>query len=120
GGDLYTNLDTFVEVLHAVQTSYVDPVDTRPLIHGGLKGMLRELDPHSEYLDEHEYESLSNSLDEQFEGVGVLVDAHEGYPVIVSPIEGSPAWEAGLLPGDVITKIDGRSVFGLGLPEVGD
>ncbi len=119
GGDLYSNLDTFVEVLHAVQTSYVDPVEPRPLIEGGMRGMLRELDPYSEYLDEREYETLRTSLDEQFEGVGVLVDLHEGYPVVVAPIEGSPAWEAGLLPGDIITKVDGKSVLGLGLPEIG-
>jgi carboxyl-terminal processing protease len=118
-GDLYSNLDVFVEVLHAVQTSYVDPVEPRPLIEGGMRGMLRELDPHSEYMDEHAYANLRTSLDEQFDGVGVLVDMHEGYPVIVTPLEGSPAWEAGLLPGDIITKIDDRAVFGLGLPEIG-
>lgn len=119
GGDLYSNLDTFVEVLHAVQTSYVDPVEPRPLIEGGMRGMMHELDPHSEYLDEREYQNLRSTLDEQFEGIGVLVDLHEGYPVIVSPIEGSPAWEAGLLPGDLITKIEGHSVYGLALPEIG-
>jgi carboxyl-terminal processing protease len=118
-GDLYSNLDTFVEVLHAVQTSYVDPVEPKPLIEGGMRGMLHELDPHSEYLDAKEYENLRSSLDEQFEGIGVLVDMHEGYPVIVSPIEGSPAWEAGLLPGDLITKVEGHSVLGLSLPEIG-
>jgi carboxyl-terminal processing protease len=118
-GDLYSNLDTFIEVLHAVQTSYVDPVEPRPLIEGGMRGMLRELDAHSEYLDERAYANLRSSLDEQFDGVGVLVDMHEGYPVIVSPIEGSPAWESGLLPGDLIARIDGKSVFGLGLPEIG-
>ena len=118
-GDLYSNLDTFIEVLHAVQTSYVDPVEPKSLIEGGMRGMLRELDPHSDYLDEQAYANLRSTLDEQFDGVGVLVDMHEGYPVVVTPIEGSPAWEAGLLPGDVLTKIEGHSVFGLGLPEIG-
>ncbi len=118
-GDLYSNLDTFIEVLHAVQTSYVDEVQPRPLIEGGLRGMLRELDPHSEYLTPSEYEGLRNQLDESFDGVGVQVDMHEGYPVVVAPLEDSPAWDAGLLPGDVITKIDGHLVFGLGLPEIG-
>ena len=118
-GDLYSNLDTFIEVLHAVQTSYVDPVEAKPLIEGGMRGMLSGLDAHSEYLDERAYAGLKSSLDEQFDGVGVLVDLHEGYPVIVSPVEGSPAWEAGLMPGDVITKIDGKAVFGLELPAIG-
>ncbi len=117
-GGVYENLNVFLDVLHAVRTSYVDPVDSRPLIEGGLRGMLRVLDPYSQYLDEHEYASLQSSLEEEFDGIGALVDLHEGYPVVVAPIENSPAWEAGLLPGDVLIKIDGHPTFGLGLPEV--
>jgi carboxyl-terminal processing protease len=119
GGDLYRNLDTFVEVLHAVQTSYVDPVEPRPLIEGGMHGMLRSLDPYSDYLTPHELDAQTGSLEEDFEGVGVTLDLHAGAPVVVAPVEGSPAWEAGLLPGDVISKVDGHSAFGLGLPELG-
>ncbi len=119
GGDLYRNLDMFVEVLHAVQTSYVDPVDPRPLIEGGMHGMLRSLDPYSDYLTPHELDAQTVSLEEDFEGVGVTLDLHAGAPVVVAPVEGSPAWEAGLLPGDVISKVDGHSAFGLGLPEIG-
>jgi carboxyl-terminal processing protease len=118
-GDLYRNLDTFIEVLHAVQTSYVDPVEPRPLVEGALHGLLRSLDPYSDYLTPHEMDAQRGSLDEDFEGVGVLLDMHRGAPVVVAPIEGSPAWEAGLLPGDVISKLDGHSTFGLGLPEIG-
>ena len=69
GGDLYRNLDMFVEVLHAVQTSYVDPVDPRPLIEGGMHGMLRSLDPYSDYLTPHELDAKTVSLAEDFEGV---------------------------------------------------
>lgn len=119
GGDLYRNLDMFVEVLHAVQTSYVDPVEPRPLVEGGLHGLLRSLDPYSDYLTPREMDAQGGSLDEDFEGVGVLLDMHAGAPVVVAPIEGSPAWEAGLQPGDVISKVDGHSTFGLGLPEIG-
>jgi len=118
-GSLYGNLDTFVEVLHAVQTSYVDPVQPKGLIEGGLRGMLRGLDPYSDYLDARAYANYKASLDEDFSGVGVLLDLRDGYPVVVTPIDGSPAWEAGLLPGDVILKVDGHATLGLSIPEVG-
>ncbi|MBI5170712.1 MAG: hypothetical protein HZA61_14580 [Candidatus Eisenbacteria bacterium] len=117
-GDLYSNLDLFIEVLHAVQTNYVDPVEPGPLIEGGMRGMLKELDPYSQYLDPREYDAMKSRLAGEFDGVGVLVDAHEGYPIVIAPIEGSPAWDQGVMPGDLIIRIDGRMTFGLGIPEV--
>jgi carboxyl-terminal processing protease len=94
-------------------------VEPRPLIEGGMHGMLRSLDPYSDYLTPHELDAQTGSLEEDFEGAGLALDLHAGAPVVVAPIEGSPAWEAGLLPGDVISKVDGHSAFGLGLPEIG-
>jgi carboxyl-terminal processing protease len=120
GGDLYRNLDLFVEVLRAVQTGYVDPVEPRQLVEGGLHGMLRSLDPYSDYLTPREVEAQRGTLEEEFSGLGVYLDEHQGVPLVVAPIEGSPAWEAGLLPGDLVTQVDGHSTFGLGLPEVAD
>lgn len=117
-GDLYANLDLFVEVLHAVQTSYVDEVEPGRLVEGGLHGMLRGLDPYSEYLGEKEWNGLRGTLDGEFEGVGLFVDSHAGWPVVVAPVEGSPAWKAGLAAGDVITKVDGRSTWNLSPPEL--
>lgn len=117
-GDLYANLDLFVEVLHAVQSNYVDTVEPSPLIEGGMRGMLKELDPYSQYLDSREYDALQSRLAGEFDGIGVLVDLHEGFPIVISPIEGSPAWSEGVLPGDIITQVDGRPTFGLGIPEV--
>lgn len=117
-GDLYSNLDLFIEVLHAVQTNYVDPVEPGPLVEGGMRGMLKELDAYSQYLDPREYEAMKSRLAGEFDGVGVLVDAHEGYPIVIAPIEGSPAWDQGVMPGDLIIRIEGRTTFGLGIPEV--
>ncbi|MFN8586940.1 MAG: S41 family peptidase [Candidatus Eisenbacteria bacterium] len=117
-GDLYRSLDLFVEVLHAVQTNYVDPVEPGPLIEGGMRGMLKELDPYSQYLDPREYDEMQSRLAGQFDGVGLLVDTHEGYPIVVAPIEGSPAWEQGVMPGDILLRIDGKIAYGLGIPEV--
>ncbi len=117
-GDLYANTDLFLEVLHAVQTSYVDQVQVKPLIQGGLHGMVKDLDPYSQYLDEHEAAQMNASLSGEFDGVGLMSDIKDGYPVVLAPIEGSPAWDAGVLPGDIITKIDGHSTFQLSFPEV--
>jgi carboxyl-terminal processing protease len=117
-GDLYANLDLFVEILHAVQTSYVDEVESGPLVEGGLHGMLRALDPWSEYLSAKEYTGLRGTLDGEFEGIGVYLDSHEGWPVVIAPVEGSPAWKAGLEAGDVIAKVDGATTWSLSPPEL--
>lgn len=117
-GDIYSNLDLFVEVLHAVRTSYVDEVDSGPLVDGGLRGMLRSLDPWSEYLSQKEWSGLRGSLEGEFEGIGVYMDTHEGWPVVIAPVEGSPAWKAGIVPGDVITKVEGASTWNLSPPEL--
>ena len=115
--DLYTQLDQFVEVLRAVQSSYVDEVDPREMMRGGLKGMLRGLDPASRYMDPREFDAYRSSLGGEVEGIGAWVDVRDGYPVIIAPLQGSPAWRAGLQPGDFIMRIDSVTTFGLGLEE---
>ena len=115
--ELYSQLDQFLEVLRAVQTSYVDEVDVRGLMRGGLKGMLRGLDPASRYLDPDELATHRARLEGEVDGIGAWVDIRDGYPVIISPLEGSPAWRAGLQPGDYLTRIDSTATFGLGLEE---
>ena len=108
-GDLYANLDLFVEVLHKIEDNYVDPVDPRRMIEGALKGMLKELDPYSQYLDQKAYTSLQDVTHGKFSGIGVVVSVRDHYPTVISPIEGSPAWTAGLQSGDVLVRIDGKS-----------
>ncbi len=115
--DLYTHLDQFVEVLRAVQSSYVDEVDARDMMRGGLKGMLRGLDPASRYLDPSELAAHRTTSSGEVEGIGAWVDIREGYPVVIAPLHGSPAARAGLRSGDFITHIDSVSTFGLGLEE---
>ncbi len=116
-GDRYANLDLFVEVLHAVQGNYVDAVEPKPLIEGSVRGLLRGLDPYSQYLDPREYQNLKTSLEGEFDGIGAYIDVREGYPTVIAPVEGSPAWEAGLLPGDILYKIDGHNMFGTTVSE---
>jgi carboxyl-terminal processing protease len=115
---LYSGLDLFVEVLQTVQANYVDPVDTDKLVTGAMRGVAHGLDPWSRYLDAEEFRALRGVIQGAFDGIGASVDEHDGWPVVIAPIEGSPAWDAGLEPGDVITKVDGHSTFGLSPDEM--
>jgi carboxyl-terminal processing protease len=115
---LYSGLDLFVEVLQTVQANYVDPVDTGKLVTGAMRGVAHGLDPWSRYLDPEEFRALRGVIQGAFDGIGASVDEHDGWPVVIAPIEGSPAWDAGLEPGDVITKVDGHSTFGLSPDEM--
>jgi len=119
-GDLYQNLDLFVEILHRVQENYVDPVDPEKLITGAMKGMLRDLDPYSQYLDAASYQNLQATTHGSFGGIGVEVSIRDNYPTVISPIEGSPAWTLGIRSGDIITRIEGQSAAGLTIEEVAE
>ncbi|HET9328216.1 MAG TPA: S41 family peptidase [Candidatus Eisenbacteria bacterium] len=116
--DLYANVDGFIEVLQKVEQSYVDTVEPEVLVDGAIKGMLHDLDPYSQYLDESSWDNLKATTHGSFGGIGIVVSVRDNYPTVISPIEGSPAWTLGLRPGDVIVKIDGASSAGLTVDEV--
>jgi carboxyl-terminal processing protease len=116
---VYSGLDLFLEVLQTVQANYVDPVDIGRVMNGAMRGVTQRLDPWSRYLDADELRAARGAVDGVFDGVGASVDQRSGWPVVIAPIEGSPAWDAGLEPGDVITEVDGRSTFGLTPDEMG-
>jgi carboxyl-terminal processing protease len=118
--DLYPDLDMFVEVVRKIEVHYVDPVKPRALIDGAIRGMLRQLDPHSQYLDAKAYANLLSLAEGTFGGIGVEVGVRDGYPTVIAPIEGTPAWEAGLRSGDVLVAIDGRSTYGMPVEDVSD
>jgi carboxyl-terminal processing protease len=94
-----------------VEADYVEPVDQRKLLTQAIAGMVASLDPHSAYLDRAAYRELREGTEGKFVGLGIEIgQSDEGYIKIVAPIEDSPAWRAGIKPGDLIARIDGAAV----------
>src|SRR5207247_5317186 len=104
--------------MQQVQKSYVVPVQPDQLVNGSLKGMLSKLDPHSDYMTEHEYRELISTTSGQFGGVGIEISVEEGVPQVILAIEGTPASTAGIEPGDRIAKADGQPLVGMDIGEV--
>lgn len=113
----YEDLQLFAKVLNLVQQYYVEPVDTKKLIYGGIKGMLQELDPHTNFLPPHIYKEFENETSGEFGGIGIEITVQNGILTVISPIEDTPAWNAGIKPGDKIIAIDGESTKGFSLVE---
>jgi carboxyl-terminal processing protease len=113
------NLDVFASVLEKVRTSYVDGTNLtyRALIYSALKGMVGSLDPHSEFMDADDYKQLQDDTEGQFGGLGLVVAMKNNFITVVAPMDDSPGFRAGILSGDRILKIDGRSVGNLSLPD---
>jgi len=108
-------LRAFAEVFGAIKSSYVEPVEDKKLITEAISGMLTGLDPHSAYLDQDAFRELQVGTQGEFGGLGIEVGMEEGFVKVVSPIEDTPAFRAGLKPGDFIIKIDDTSVKGMTL-----
>ncbi|HEV8691004.1 MAG TPA: S41 family peptidase [Ideonella sp.] len=100
-----------------LKSDYVEPVDEKKLINDALSGMVSGLDPHSQYFDKKGFKEFRESTTGKFVGVGIEIGMEDGVVKVVSPIEGSPAFRAGLKPGDLITKIDDTPVKGLGMDQ---
>ncbi|MBN9692549.1 MAG: S41 family peptidase [Verrucomicrobia bacterium] len=119
GDDAYAELELFSRVLERVRRDYVDgdQITYEDLVHGALKGMLGSLDPHSEFMEPVAFEELKEDTEGEFSGVGMQVTQRGDDLVVVAPMEDTPAFEAGILPGDRIRKIDGKSADGLTVPD---
>ena len=109
--DPYQHLRLFSLVLEKVRQDYVDAdkVSYPELIQSALKGMLSTLDPHSEYMDTNKFQELKKDTEGQFGGVGIVISVKDSWITVVSPMEDTPGFKAGILPGDRIVKIAGKS-----------
>lgn len=103
--DLYAQIELFSYALTTIQSEYVDEKTPKDLIYGSLKGMLSSLDPHSQFLDPEDYKELKTETQGKFGGLGIEISLRDGLLTIVTPIEDTPAWKAGLKAGDRIVKI---------------
>jgi len=113
----FEELQLFADTFDAIRRGYVEDVTDAELFEMAVKGMLTSLDPHSAYLTDDDYENLQESTEGQFTGLGIEIGYRGGFIAIVTPIDGSPAIEAGLKAGDVILKIDGTSTQGMSTSE---
>lgn len=113
----YQELQLFAKVLNLIQQYYVEEVDTKKLIYGGIKGMLRELDPHTNFLPPEIYKEFESETSGEFGGIGIEITVQNGVLTVISPIEDTPAWKAGIKAGDKVVEIDGQSTKGFSLVE---
>ena len=113
--ETYKQLSLFGDVFQRVQEQYVDEVKDKKLIEAAISGMLQSLDPHSSYLSADDYSDMQVKTKGTFGGLGIEITMEDGIVKVVSPIDDTPAYEAGMLPGDLIIGIDGESIRGLSL-----
>ncbi|MDA8586112.1 S41 family peptidase [Rhodobacteraceae bacterium] len=112
---VYEQLDLFGDIFERIRSQYVEDVDEEDLIEAAINGMLTSLDPHSSYLAPKDADAMRVQTRGEFGGLGIEVTQEEGFVKVVSPIDDTPADDAGIEAGDFITHVDGESVLGLGL-----
>jgi carboxyl-terminal processing protease len=118
--NVYEQLDLFGDIFERIRAQYVEEVDEGELIEAAINGMLTSLDPHSSYLSPNDAADMRVQTRGEFGGLGIEVTQEEGFVKVVSPIDGTPADEAGIEAGDFITHVDRESVLGLTLDEAVD
>lgn len=118
--ETYRQLQLFGDVFERVRADYVEEVSDKELIEAAINGMLTDLDPHSSYLDAKSFGDMQVQTEGEFGGLGIEVTMENGFVKVVSPIDDTPAFKAGVQAGDYITHLDGEQVLGLTLSEAVD
>ncbi|SDU50102.1 S41 family peptidase [Desulfobacula phenolica] len=113
----YKSLKLFTDVLEELEKNYVDDVNSEELIHNAIKGMVENLDPHSSFMPPEAFDELQDDTKGEFSGIGIVITMKDSILTVVSPIEGTPAYKAGIQAGDIIIKIDDKSTKGMALWE---
>ena len=118
--NVYQQLNMFGEVYERVRREYVEEVSDKELIEAAIEGMLQSLDPHSSFMNEDTFKDMQVQTKGEFGGLGIEVSMEDGFVKVVSPIDDTPAFEAGVQAGDFIIEIDGVSVYGMTLGDAVD
>src|SRR6266705_5660603 len=119
--DTQSAVRSFTRVLDAVEANYAEKVDVDKIVYqGAIPGMLRVLDPHSNFFDARQFALLREDQRGKYYGVGMIVAPRENHTIVMAPYVGAPAYNAGLRPGDMIVKVDDKSTDGLTTSEVAD
>lgn len=105
----YQHLKVIVDVLELIKESYVEEIDPQKLVYGAAKGMVSELDDFSQFMDPDVYQRVKSDTEGEFGGLGIRVDVRDGWLTVVTPLPNTPAWRAGMMPGDKIIKIEGET-----------
>ncbi|HNQ92375.1 MAG TPA: S41 family peptidase [Alphaproteobacteria bacterium] len=113
--DTYRQLQMFGEAFERVREKYVEPVTDEQLVEYAIKGMLSNLDPHSDYLTAKDFDDMKVQTKGEFGGLGIEVTMDQGVVKVVSPIDDTPAFKAGVKAGDLITHLDGKPILGMTL-----
>src|SRR5689334_630984 len=115
----YANMELFAYVMEKVRKDYVDgqKLGYQDLVYAALKGMLNTLDPHSEFMDPEKYKELQNDTQGAFGGLGIVVSMKDNFVTVIAPMDDSPGFRAGIMSGDRIVRIDGKSTEKMGLPD---
>ncbi|MGE4530384.1 MAG: S41 family peptidase [Acidithiobacillus sp.] len=120
GGIPLQQIQTLSQVFAIVKSNYVNPTSDKTLMDGAISGMVSALDPHSAYLNPQEFKEMQVITDGKFGGLGIEVTSDHGVLKVVAPIDGTPAAKAGIEPGDLIVKIDGKALQGIRLQKTVD
>jgi carboxyl-terminal processing protease len=115
--DIYSYLDLFTDALDKVERGYVEEVDTKEVMYGAIRGMLETLDPYSMFFDEEEFRDFQVTTEGEFGGLGIQITVRDGVLTVVSPVEGTPAYDLGIQSGDRIVAIEGEPTHGITVDE---
>jgi carboxyl-terminal processing protease len=117
---VYEQLDLFGDIFERIRSQYVEPVETDKLVEAAINGMLTSLDPHSSYLSAKDFEDMQVQTKGEFGGLGIEVTQEEGFVKVISPMDDTPAADAGIQAGDFITHVNGEAIMGLTLDQAVD
>src|SRR6202158_5817853 len=119
--DLKTNIKSFTKVYELVENNFADKVTSdKGIYKGAIPGMLRTLDPHSNFFDPKDFQTLRDDQQGHYYGVGMTVGPRNGKTIVIAPFGGSPGYTAGLRPGDVILEVNDKKTDNLTTPEIAD